>query len=307
MNTNRLILLSLVPFSILGCSSNTLKNNSETAASAIERNIESSIKQIELVQADLYQHAAINDTKTGITGGIYHDSQQVTMKWNGDANTLLKQLAYQRGFKFVSTGVQLPLPININVNNMPYNTVIERIQTQIGYRAGIIIDNSRREMLLSYTSPTAKPNDGRAFVVRPSSEPVSPRPFAKAPSALPKAVSIAPAPAPAAAPLRKISDPKSAPSTGVECVQVCTSEEKPSTSFLKSKVASSKPLECVQVCSLTDTATSFSSSSDKHQGLFDSSKITFPVQNAKCSITGEISRSQTGTPLVCRNKWIKLK
>lgn len=305
MNVNKLIILSLVPFSILGCSSNASKVNSETAANAIERNIEASIKQIEQVQADLYQHAAINDAKTGITGGIYQDGQQITIKWNGDANTLLKQLASQRGFKFLSTGVQLPLPVNINVNSMPYDAVIERVQTQIGYRAGIIVNNSRREMLLRYTSPTAQPDDGHAFVMRPSSQPVAPRPLTKAvaTSVQPKATALPTT----AATLPKAVESKTVPSTGVECVQVCSSDEKPSTSFLKPKVASSAPLQCVQVCSLIGTGSSLNTSGNKPQELFKSPKNAFSVQNAKCSTVGEISKSQTGAPLVCRNKWIKLK
>uniref|UniRef100_UPI0011A0F4EC DotD/TraH family lipoprotein n=1 Tax=Yersinia aldovae TaxID=29483 RepID=UPI0011A0F4EC len=117
-------------------------------------------------QAELYQYGAINQQKTGLTKPIYFDNQLINLNWNGDAVVLLGQLATQRGYSFDSTGVKLPLPITIQVKNMGYSDVLDRIQMQIGYRAGIVFDSNKRAVFLNYTSPTTHTNDTPLLVVR---------------------------------------------------------------------------------------------------------------------------------------------
>lgn len=160
------VLAVVVTLMSTGCSIFQHKENlADTTEARIQTNLDLAISQIEATQAELYQAGAISQQKTGISGGIYDDNQKLTLDWNGDAKQLVQKLAKQRSYSFAATGVVLPLPININVNNMSYRNVMERIQTQIGYRAGIQMNNNTREVLLNYTSPTAKPADKRQHTI----------------------------------------------------------------------------------------------------------------------------------------------
>lgn len=124
-----------------------------TTDEVINKNIELAISSIQKTQAELYQYGAINEKAVGITGGIYQDNVRIDMNWNGDAYELLAQMARQRSFTFRSSGSKLPLPVSLKVTRAQYKDVMDSIQTQIGYRAAIIVDNSSRTMTLNYNTP----------------------------------------------------------------------------------------------------------------------------------------------------------
>lgn len=124
-----------------------------TTDEVINKNIELAISSIQKTQAELYQYGAINEKAVGITGGIYQDNVRIDMNWNGDAYELLAQMAKQRSFSFRSSGSRLPLPVSLKVTRAQYKDVMDSIQTQIGYRASIIVDNSSRTMTLNYNTP----------------------------------------------------------------------------------------------------------------------------------------------------------
>lgn len=163
----RLISIVMACFMTTACSSMSTANNiKKNSNDLIESNIVSALDKIEKTQAELYQYGAINQQKSGLTKPIYFDNQLINLNWNGDALVLLGQLATQRGFSFATTGVKLPLPITIQVKDMGYSDVLDRIQMQIGYRAGIVFDSNKRSVALNFTSPTTQTSDSPMRVVR---------------------------------------------------------------------------------------------------------------------------------------------
>jgi len=165
-NTNNRKYFALLLLAILaGCSNHNGPTETGNTESYVNKNIDAAIASVQQTQKELYQYGAVNNQRTGVSGGIYSDSQRLELNWNGDASQLLNQLASQRNYRFITSGVKLPLPVSLKVENAEYREVIELVQTQIGYRAGITIDNSRRQMLLRYNSPVSHPGDGHAHIV----------------------------------------------------------------------------------------------------------------------------------------------
>ncbi|EMI5646328.1 DotD/TraH family lipoprotein [Proteus mirabilis] len=103
---------------------------------------------IKLAQNELYQAGAINRTNFKIPTVINKDSQKLTINWNGDARELLSQLAKQSNKKFSTSGISLPLPVSINVTGASYYSLINLIQSQIGYRG--VIESNVNEVILNY-------------------------------------------------------------------------------------------------------------------------------------------------------------
>lgn len=149
-----------------GCVGLGKKNDpADSTDDVINKNIELAIASIQKTQAELYQYGAINEKAVGITGGIYHDNVRIDMDWNGDAYELLAQMAKQRSFTFRSSGSKLPLPVILKVSRAEYKDVMDNIQTQIGYRAAIIVDNTSRTMTLNYNTPNVQESSS-ARVIR---------------------------------------------------------------------------------------------------------------------------------------------
>lgn len=168
MNTiQHMMIITACLTSLSGCS--LMGKNSEpesTTDEVINKNIELAISSIQRTQAELYQYGAINEKAVGISGGIYHDNVRIDMNWNGDAYELLSQMAKQRSFTFRSSGSKLPLPVSLKVSRAQYKDVMDSVQTQIGYRATIVVDNSSRTMTLNYNPPGVHSSSAR--VIRPA-------------------------------------------------------------------------------------------------------------------------------------------
>lgn len=69
---------------------------------------------------------------------IRADSDRVTFSWNGDAVELLSALSRARGLKFSYTGVRLPLPVDIEVQDVTYANVLRMIEMQTAWRAMLV-------------------------------------------------------------------------------------------------------------------------------------------------------------------------
>ena len=69
---------------------------------------------------------------------IRADSDRVTFSWNGDAVELLSALARARGQKFSYAGVRLPLPVDIEVQDVTYANVLRMIEMQTAWRATFV-------------------------------------------------------------------------------------------------------------------------------------------------------------------------
>lgn len=172
MKNTRSLPLVVAAMMLSGCSLMSGKPETTTsAAEVVNRNIDNAIRSVEQTQRELYQYGAVNEHATGVTGSIYTDSQRIDLNWNGDANELLAQLARQRSFAFRTLGTRLPLPVTLKVTSVQYSDVMDIVQTQIGYRASIIVDNSRREVVLKYSAPGSQ-SETTAKVLRPGNQSV---------------------------------------------------------------------------------------------------------------------------------------
>ncbi len=87
----------------------------------------------------LYQAGAINQPVYSFNpGNIRSHSERLTLRWDGDAVELLHTLARQRGYRFVYTGIRLPLPVNIYVTDTTFSQVLELVRLQTGWRASLL-------------------------------------------------------------------------------------------------------------------------------------------------------------------------
>lgn len=138
--TKSAVLLSLL--SMVGCASTQPTYQATDADVLVEENLASAAQQIQLSQAELYQAGMMS--RQGLTRPVRvtSDLQKVTVSWNGDAKQLLNKLASDRGLDFYMTGVEQPLPVVIDVEEKPYDEVLQMVQAQVGYRANLIQDLS---------------------------------------------------------------------------------------------------------------------------------------------------------------------
>lgn len=91
--------------------------------------------QIRNTQQQLYLDKAINQTSGRLAASFTANSDRLSLDWEGDAIELLAQLARQRGWNFGYTGVRLPLPVTVHVNDITFENLLLQLETQIGWRA----------------------------------------------------------------------------------------------------------------------------------------------------------------------------
>ncbi|PHM68006.1 DotD/TraH family lipoprotein [Xenorhabdus sp. KJ12.1] len=152
-NKKIIILLSLL---LAGCANN--KSNKEINANQLVYDeLSKQAISIKLAQDELYQAGAINKTNFKLPTVIMNDAQHIKTNWQGDAKELLAQLAKQRGKSFSTQGLILPLPININVINASYYSVVNLIQEQIGYRG--VIEDRTDAIILHYKGNDKTPKN----------------------------------------------------------------------------------------------------------------------------------------------------
>jgi defect-in-organelle-trafficking protein DotD len=104
-------------------SSNTITQASDDAA------------YIRSTQQQLYLDGALNQKTTRLPGSFTANSDRLSLNWDGDAIELLAQLARQRGLNFAYSGVRLPLPVSVHVQNITFENLLRQLEAQIGWRA----------------------------------------------------------------------------------------------------------------------------------------------------------------------------
>jgi defect in organelle trafficking protein DotD len=132
-----------------GCA--TTQPPQEDAAAVVDRQILSLATSVSGALNELHQAGAVNEVAAKKPLSIKSNDQTLDLVWKGDAAQLLQRLATDRGLAFATTGVRLPLPVNINAANESYEWVLQRVQAQIGYRAVVAQASSR--LILQYNAP----------------------------------------------------------------------------------------------------------------------------------------------------------
>ncbi|ENV52439.1 IncI1 plasmid conjugative transfer protein TraH [Acinetobacter junii CIP 107470 = MTCC 11364] len=129
-----------------GCAT-TQKNTDQVN---IDQEILNATHKIMRAQATLYNASALNNARMTLPYWIDGD-QPVTVTWYGDAQELFTSFAKARNKQFVETGVKQPLPVALDVRDTKYSTIITLLQSQLGYRATIIEDETT--IKLQYNPP----------------------------------------------------------------------------------------------------------------------------------------------------------
>lgn len=140
----------LVSFLLTACVT-TKQIKTVDVQAEIDRQILQASQKIQLAQADLYQAGALNQIVDKPPFSISGNQQRIAIKWYGDAAQLLEKLANDRSLIFSSSGIRVPLPINIDVKDGSYEDVLNMLRTQIGYRA--VITQDADKLTLQYNRP----------------------------------------------------------------------------------------------------------------------------------------------------------
>jgi defect-in-organelle-trafficking protein DotD len=146
----RTIVLELAVGGLTGCTAPGAANDFRQE---LDHNMQSISRGIQFSQADLYNASVINQAAAKQPALILNNQQLVSITWQGDALQLCDQLARSRGLRFSSVGVRLPLPVVIEVDNLPYESVLNLLRAQIGYRADLMQEGD--ELLLNYNRPNS--------------------------------------------------------------------------------------------------------------------------------------------------------
>lgn len=141
-----------IGLALAGCATPPKTGTETTSAqSEVDREILEASRRIQTAQADLYQAGALNQDTSKPSVPILDDQQHVTLSWQGDALQLLTKLTRDRGIALSVMGVHMPLPVNIDVRDAPYSTVIDMLRAQVGYRADI--SQQADKLVLQYNRP----------------------------------------------------------------------------------------------------------------------------------------------------------
>lgn len=141
-------LLSLVLLtSLAGCAWDN--HPTQSADTDIDQQILEASRKIQAAQANLYQAGVM--ARQPMTYAGPDTTQLITLSWAGDALQLLAKLAHDHRLSFAFTGVRLPLPVRIDVQNATIESVLAQLRAQIGYRAQIV--EQGETLMLQYNAP----------------------------------------------------------------------------------------------------------------------------------------------------------
>lgn len=108
-------------------------------------------------QQVLWQEGGINTPSALPADYIRSNNERLSVTWSGDAVELLSHLAAQRGARFTWTGVRLPLPVNLHVNDVTYQNLLHLIDMQTAWRA--TLQQMPGQLALVFAQP--QPQAGR--------------------------------------------------------------------------------------------------------------------------------------------------
>jgi defect in organelle trafficking protein DotD len=151
--TRFILIVTVVATSLAGCATVPQLGTGpgDDAQAAVDRQILAAAEKIQRAQAALYQAGALDSAVPLVAAEIKDDERRVSLTWKGDAAELAQQLARDRGWSFVTTGVRLPLPVNLTVTDEPFRSVLQLLRAQMGYRAAITLQADR--LMLEYNRP----------------------------------------------------------------------------------------------------------------------------------------------------------
>lgn len=141
----------LAVIGLSGCATQKPQFTATEADAVVQENLQEAAEKIQLSQAELYQAGMLSQQGLKRPVRVTADLQPVSIDWSGDAKQLLNKLASDRGLDFYMTGVEQPLPVVIEVENKPYDEVVQMVQAQVGYRAQITQDSNA--LALKYQRP----------------------------------------------------------------------------------------------------------------------------------------------------------
>ncbi|WP_413479278.1 DotD/TraH family lipoprotein [Serratia proteamaculans] len=145
-------MLFFLPVVLSGCQ---LPAKSTAVMPLQDTDVQYNAQEIQNTQTTLYFSGVINQKKSTLfTPGISANSQRVSVDWDGDAIELLSQLAHQRGLTFAYTGVRLPLPVTVHIQNVTFENLLRIIRAQIDWRAQL--DQQSTELRLYFMLPLKK-------------------------------------------------------------------------------------------------------------------------------------------------------
>ncbi|ANY18497.1 hypothetical protein L540_08215 [Bordetella pseudohinzii] len=148
MNMRQFRLLSLVMLaSVAGCAWDNPPTQSVDVD--IDQQILEASRKIQAAQANLYQAGVM--ARQPMTYAGPDTTQLITLSWAGDALQLLAKLAHDHRLAFAFTGVRLPLPVRIDVQNATIESVLAQLRAQVGYRAQIVEQGDT--LMLQYNPP----------------------------------------------------------------------------------------------------------------------------------------------------------
>lgn len=80
----------------------------------------------------------------------------MTITWYGPAEQLVKKLANRASYTFIAVGDKPPVPLTVNmdVENQPVIDILRDVGLQLGVRADVKVDSTRRMVELHYAPIT---------------------------------------------------------------------------------------------------------------------------------------------------------
>ena len=80
----------------------------------------------------------------------------ITITWYGPAEALVKKLANRASYTFITVGDKPPVPlvVNMDIENEPVIDVLRDVGLQLGVRADVKVDSTRRMIELHYAPVT---------------------------------------------------------------------------------------------------------------------------------------------------------
>ncbi len=144
-------LLSTFALLLAACGSAPPISSTRGAASLVDQQILAAAAKVDLAQLALYRAAAINREHGNTVVSPGDPALPMSISWHGDANLLLRQLAAGRGLSFQPMGARMPLPVALDVKDESFATILDRVRSQVGYRA--TIDISANTLTLQYNRP----------------------------------------------------------------------------------------------------------------------------------------------------------
>lgn len=120
-------------------------------SSLVDQQILAAAARVDAAQLALFRATALNSEHGNAVVSPVDATQALSVTWHGDAHPLLMQLAAGRGLAFQPMGARLPLPIALEVKDESFDTILDRVRSQVGYRA--TIDLSAHALTLQYNRP----------------------------------------------------------------------------------------------------------------------------------------------------------